>query len=159
MRGRLPGVPSSNVHALPGVSPGHKKLDKDRAAKIAKQLRPKGMSREAGAVWTRLAPDLVAIGRLKRLTVDSFQEYCEAKAELDRLRKFFKDKKGYTYSTVGRHGTQQKAYPQVGQYNQVRSYHTSLCAHWGLTPAAELRFDDNQGDLFDGNEFDDLPGG
>jgi phage terminase small subunit len=89
--------------------------------------------------------------------VDAFEQYCDVKVQLDKLRKF-RDENGYKYVTMGRHGEQHKNYPEIAQLNQCITQFQQWCTHFGLTPATEARFNDAQGDLFEDNPFGQLPG-
>jgi P27 family predicted phage terminase small subunit len=121
---------------------------KDRA----KELMPRGMTADEKKVWNRIAPELSALGRLKKHFVDFVQEYCVVKVRMDSIRTEL-DSIEWTYVTTGRHGMQFKSRPQVAQLNDDWRKWNSLVAQLGLSPATELRFNDKQGSLFGDDEF------
>lgn len=127
---------------------GNDALHRDRA----KKLMPKGMTAAEKKIWTRIAPELNKLGRLKKHFVDFIQEYCVVKARMDAARVLL-DEKEWTYITEGRHGVQFKSRPEVAQLNDDWRKWNSLVAQLGLSPATELRFNDKQGNLFDDDEY------
>lgn len=128
-------------------------LHKDRA----KSLKPRGLGREEKKVWDRVAPELSKLGRLKPHYVDFIQEYCVVKVRMDRLREDMdQEDRGWVYKTTGRHGVQIKSRPEVAQLNDDWRKWNSLVAQLGISPATELRFNDRQGGLFDGDDFDNF---
>lgn len=127
---------------------------REKAAAVAKKLKPRGMSDAEKRIWDRVATELAVEGRLKSLYVDFVQEYCVVKARIDQTRVDL-DISEWTYETEGRHGAQLKSRPEVGQYNDDWRKWNSLVGQLGLSPATELRFNESQGDLFS-NPFDDV---
>lgn len=123
-------------------------LHKDRA----KQMKPRGLTRDEKKVWDRIAPELSRLGRLRPHYVDFIEQYCVVKVRMDDLRSFLDDE-DWSYATSGRHGIQHKSRPQVAQLNDDWRKWNSLVAQLGLSPATELRFNDKQGGLFDDDEF------
>ncbi len=120
----------------------------------AKEHRPRGLSREEGKVWSRVAPELSRLGRLRAHYIDFIEQYCVVKVRLDNWRMEL-DENGWSYKTTGRHGVQHKSRPEVAQLNDDWRKWNSLVAQLGLSPATELRFNDKQGSLFE-DEFGDL---
>lgn len=118
----------------------------------AKELLPKGLSAAEKRVWLRVAPELHRLGRLKKHFIDFVAQYCVVKCRLDGLRAEL-DRRDWTYVTEGRHGTQFKSRPEVAQLNDDWRKWNSLVAQLGMSPATELRFNDRQGSLFDGDDF------
>lgn len=121
----------------------------------AKDLKPRGLTKDEKKVWDRVAPELSRLGRLKPLFVDFIEQYCVVKVRMDDLRSEL-DELEWVYVTTGRHGTQYKSRPQVAQLNDDWRKWNSLVAQLGLSPATELRFNDRQGSLFDDDDFDNL---
>ena len=155
-KGRLPDL-NGAVRKHPNYDQGQKAAaDNDRQHKDAvKKLKPRGLTRDETKVWNRVAFELSKANRLKALYVDTIQQYCVVKARMDELRVDL-DNDEWFYTTVGRHGEQWKSKPAVAQLNDDFRKFMQLTAHLGLSPATELRFNAKQGDLFDGNEFEDL---
>ena len=155
-KGRLPDV-NGAVRKHPNYDQGQKAAadNEDQHKRAAKELKPRGLTREEVKVWNRVALELSKASRLKSLYVDTIQQYCVVKARLDELRAKL-DKSQWFYVTSGRHGEQWKSKPHVAQLNDDFRKFMQLTAHLGLSPATELRFNSKQGDLFEGNEFDAL---
>lgn len=154
MAGRYP---ESVVAKHPSFDQGKAAAEGNEAAHklAAKKLMPRGMSADEKRVWNRLAPDLLRLGRLKSHHVDFVQEYCVVKVRMDTIRSEL-DSSEWTYETIGRHGAQIKSRPEVAQLNDDWRKWNSLVAQLGLSPATELRFNDKQGSLFDGDEFGNI---
>ncbi|MFI2810152.1 P27 family phage terminase small subunit [Microbulbifer sp. JSM ZJ756] len=152
MAGRYPQ--GSNVVAHPAADQNEQATAEKEAElkQLAKDLRPRGISKEERRVWDRIAPELARAGRLKPLFVDYVYEYCRTKVEMDELRQFI-DEKGRTYEVFGRNGKQIKNFPEVGQLREVGRFWNSMVAQLGMSPATELRFNDKQGSLFDDDDF------
>ncbi|TNE83294.1 MAG: P27 family phage terminase small subunit [Gammaproteobacteria bacterium] len=120
---------------------------------LANELRPKSVTGARRKVWDRVAPELSRGGRLKKIFVDFLVEYCEVKVRIDEARaELDKPEMGWTYETVGRHGSQIKSRPEVAQLNDDWRKWNSLVNQLGLSPATELRFNDKQRSF----EFDDF---
>ncbi|GAB3099753.1 P27 family phage terminase small subunit [Aestuariicella hydrocarbonica] len=141
---------SATVSQHPAAAANEKAAaDKEKEiAELVKQLCPRGISKDERRVWSRVAPDLARVGRLKPLFVDYVLEYCRTKVEMDELRQFIVDN-DRTYIVDGRNGEQIKNRPEVGQLNEVKRFWNSMVAQLGMSPATELRFNDKQGSLFD----------
>lgn len=152
MAGRYPQ--GGNVAVHPAAAQNEQAAAEKEAeiARLVKDLRPRGISKEERRVWDRVAPDLARASRLKPLFVDYVLEYCRTKVEMDELRQFI-GKHGRTYTAQGRNGRQIKNYPEVGQLREVQRFWNSMVAQLGMSPATELRFNDKQGSLFDDDEF------
>jgi P27 family predicted phage terminase small subunit len=136
----------SNVATLPSSVDDEK--HHARHVSVADQLKPESLSCDERKVWDRIAPELSKQGRLKRHFVDFVAEYCVVKSRMDTFRSHL-DSNGWSYTTTGRHGEQEKSLPQVAQLNDDWRKWNSLVAQLGLSPATELRFNDRQGSLFD----------
>ena len=150
MRGRKPELADNKVAALPlNVEP--------QALHIAqaKDMLKAGMLNAAERkVWTRVAPQLVMLGRLRPHFVDALCEYCRVVVRLANARKYL-DKDDWTYVTTGRNGDQFKSRPEVAQLNDDWRKWRTLVGEFGLAPSAERGLaNDTQGDLFD--EFEAL---
>jgi len=140
----------TNVSALP-------LSEEPQAAHIAKAeaLRPDDLSPEEVAVWDRLAPVLVMVGRLRAHYVDALAQYCVVCVRLKEARKTL-DKEDWFYVTEGRNGKQHKARPEVAQLNDDWRKWRSLNGDFGLTPYSErVLKDDGQRGLFD-DGFDEF---
>lgn len=147
MRGRKPKLDQAdNLARLPSAASSERAAE--IAAQTARELRPHGLGREAMRVWDRLAPELVALGRLKAHYVDAFAEYCRVSVRLAQARASL-DENEWTYVTTGRHGQQWKSRPEVAQLNDDWRKWRSLTASFGLTPADERGLNTSQGELFD----------
>ena len=149
MGGRYPE--KNNVAQHPAFEEGAAAAaeNSEKHIAIAEELRPKFITGPRRKVWDRIAPELSKAGRLKKIFVDFVAEYCEVKVRIDRMRKHLDHKdNGWTYTTVGRHGSQAKSRPEVAQLNDDWRKWNTLVNQLGLSPATELRFNDKQGDLF-----------
>ena len=138
----------SNVVALP-------LYDEPQAVHVAKAeaLKPDWLNADEVAVWDRIAPELVMLGRLKPHFAESLGEYCVVRVRLVNARKEL-DENDWHYVTSGRNGTQYKARPAVAQLNDDWRKWRSLVGEFGLAPAAERGMSSGQSDLFD--DFDSL---
>lgn len=134
---------NSNVHYLPGSGQVTSE-QRDQAA----ELKP-DMSETAGAVWDRLAPEMMALGRLKPHFVDAFAEYCYLLVRITETRKYLADNRE-TYEIAGRNGAQIKSRPQVAQLNDDWRKLSRLTSCFGLTPSDEKSLINSvQGNLID----------
>jgi len=156
MKGRLPDI-NNPIHKHPNFEQGQKaEANNAKSHKaLARKLKPKGLTKTELKVWNRVAVELAKNNRLKSLYVDVIHQYCVVKVRMDELRSDL-DQTDWFYVTEGRHGSQYKSRPGVAQLNDDFRKFMQLTAHLGLSPAAELRFNSAQGDLFGGNEFDNL---
>ncbi|WP_144394828.1 P27 family phage terminase small subunit [Pleionea sediminis] len=156
MQGRLPDTSSLAVAKHPKFDEGQKQAEEneEKHKLLAKQLKPRGLTKDETKVWDRVALELSKNNRLKSLYVDVIHQYCVVKVRMDGLRGEL-DKDDWYYVTMGRHGEQWKSRPGVAQLNDDFRKFMQLTAHLGLSPATELRFNAKQGDLFE-NEFDGL---
>jgi len=162
-RGRYPQG-AENVARHPGLA------DRERAEQLLQEERaeaeqkardqaaawvPSNLPEAEREVWLRVCPELILAGRMKPLFSDSLQQYCEVLVRMNKLRQEL-DEVDWVYVTTGRHGKQYKSRPQVAQLNDDFRKFTQLVAHFGMSPATEMRYAAaRQGDLFD-NEFDQL---
>jgi phage terminase small subunit len=141
MSGRKPEL--SNVHYLPGIG----QVTSEQKA-IAASYKPL-MSDSAGVVWDRLAPELMALNRLKPHFVDAFAEYCYLLTRIAETRKYLIEN-DETYIIFGRNGEQHKSRPQVAQLNDDWRKLQRLTACFGLTPSDEKSLINSiQGNLID----------
>ncbi len=148
MRGAKPKLAASNAVALPL----HEEPQAIHFAK-SKDLRPDWLTDDELAIWDRIAPQLVMLGRLKPHFVDSLAEYCIVRRRLADARKYL-DENEWRYVTSGRNGTQYKSRPEVAQLNDDWRKWRTMVGEFGLAPAAERGMQSGQGDLFD--DFDNL---
>lgn len=166
MRGAKPK--QSNVVPLTG--------SKRIAPKVmARQLRPRGLTKEEQKEWDRVATLLAdpTVDRLKPHFVDSILEYCRATIRLRAFRTYFAtnavkltEEEGVTENQVervtgepgldaemyvvhGRNGTQLKSHPFVAQMNEAWRQWRSLMMECGLSIASERNMVPGQGNLFD----------
>lgn len=148
MRGAKPKLATGNVAALP-------LHDEPQSVHFAKSndLRPSWLSADELAIWDRIAPQLVMLGRLKPHFVDALAEYCIVRRRLSDARKYL-DENEWRYVTHGRNGKQFKSRPEVAQLNDDWRKWNSLVGQFGLSPTAERGVNSAQSDLFDG--FDDF---
>lgn len=121
---------TSNVHYLPGSA----QVTSEQIAE-ASGLKP-AMSEAAGAVWDRLAPEMMLLGRLKPHFVAAFAEYCYLLARIAETRKFLIENEE-TYEIIGRNGAQIKSRPQVAQLNDDWRKLSRLTSCFGMTPSDE----------------------
>jgi len=141
MAGRKPEF--SNVHYLPGSG-----QVTSEQRDIAESYKPE-MSESAGSVWDRLAPEMMALGRLKPHFVDAFAEYCYLLTRIAETRKYLAEN-DETYVVYGRNGEQHKSRPQVAQLNDDWRKLQRLTACFGLTPSDEKTLINSiQGSLLD----------
>lgn len=117
----------------------------------AGELRPDHLSASERAVWDRLGPQLVMLGRLKPHFVDAFAEYCTVVVRLRDARQYL-DEQDWVYVTDGRNGAQHKSRPEVAQLNDDWRKWRSLVGEFGLAPCAERGVKGEQPGLFD--DFD-----
>jgi P27 family predicted phage terminase small subunit len=129
MAGRKPDL-NSNVHYLPGSG----QVTSQQMAEAA-ELKPE-MPASAGAVWDRLAPEMMSLNRLKPHFVDAFAEYCYLLARIAETRKFLIEN-GETYVAETRNGRQIKSRPEVAQLNDDWRKLARLTSCFGLTPSDE----------------------
>lgn len=164
-RGRYPSAKgSAKISEHPGFVDARRAeeiAESERAEKLAEakakavDWAPDDLSEQESVVWVRVCAELILVGRYRPIFQDALAEYCSVLVRLKQFRKELNDEE-WTYVTTGRHGMQQKARPMVAQVNVDHAKLMQLCAHFGLTPATELRYTANQqGDLF-ANEFDQL---
>lgn len=155
MKGRLP-QDFDKIAQHPNFDKGQDAEEKNlqKIKDLMKSLKPRGIKGAELKTWNRVAFDLASANRLKSLYVDIVHQYCVVKARLDHLRDEL-DEEDWFYVTKGRHGTQMKSRPQVAQLNDDFRKFMQLTAHLGLSPATELRFNSQQGELFD-DGFGDL---
>lgn len=128
MAGRKPEL--SNVHYLPGST----QATSEQIAK-AHEYKPE-LPPAAGAVWDRLAPELMALNRLKLHYIDAFGEYCYLLARIAETRKVLAEE-GETYKIIGRNGAQIKSRPEMAQLNDDWRKLSRLTSCFGLTPSDE----------------------
>jgi len=134
---------SSNVHYLPGSG----QVTSEQIAE-AEEFKPV-MSAAAGAVWDRLAPEMMLLGRLKPHFIAAFAEYCYLLARISETRQFLIDN-DETYEIMGRNGAQIKSRPQVAQMNDDWRKLARLTSCFGLTPSDEKSLVNSiQGSLLD----------
>lgn len=167
-RGRKPDLPTNVVRLTQdGKQPGTQTQD---AEELARDLKPKGLSKDVAAVWDSVAPVLAEKHRLDAVFVVALVELCECIAEMNEYRALFRSKVkitdakgktrtevyGKTYEVDGRNGNQIKTRPEVAQFNETRRNMLRLIAEFGMTPSASrsLASAAGQGDLFD--DFDDF---
>src|SRR5262252_1007884 len=81
MRGRKPLPPA--LHIVRG-NPGKRPLRVASAAPAGAVHKPDGLTAEAAAEWTRLAPELIRLGILTAADQAFFVAYCEAVATYRR---------------------------------------------------------------------------
>jgi len=129
MAGRKPDL-NSNVVYLPGSD----QVTSEQIAQAA-HLKP-DLPSSAAAVWDRLAPEMMALGRLKPHFIDAFAEYCYLLARIAETRKYLEEN-GETYEVIGRNGKQIKSMPQVAQLNDDWRKLSRLTSCFGLTPSDE----------------------
>jgi phage terminase small subunit len=120
----------SNVHYLPGS--GQATSEQIATAAKYKPVLPES----AGAVWDRLAPEMMLLGRLKPHFIDAFGEYCYLLARIAETRKHLAEI-DETYTVQGRNGYQIKSRPQVAQLNDDWRKLSQLTSRFGLTPTDE----------------------
>lgn len=135
MKGRKPSR-GANVVPLTGELAGR---DFDAMARArARELKPRGLTPEAGKIWDRLAPSLThpQVARLKETHIEAFRQLCEAIARRERLQAFLR-KEGETYEVETRNGLQKKNRPEVSQLNETFRQVVTLLRDFGMTPAAE----------------------
>lgn len=150
MQGRKPR--HSNVIPLKGRAP------RPAPDVLAKQLCPRGLSREERKEFVRVATLLAdpTVDRLKPHFVDTVVEYVRAVIRMRTIRKFFADNveagrlsvEAETYESETRNGTQIKNHPLVGSLNETWRQWRSLMAVLGLSPTEERALAPGQGDLF-----------
>jgi hypothetical protein len=79
--------------------------------------------------WKESLPDIAKRDNFKPGHLSQLELLCDLHVEYKKLCDFI-DKNGYTYKTVGRHGLQHKAWPQVAQRNrclsEIRMYQKAL---------------------------------
>lgn len=102
----------------------------DESISAAADLCPGYLSGDARLVWDWIAPGLHSIGRLTGRYVDSVAEYCQARAELTRIRSVIADE-GETYQA----GDLIKSHPLLTQQERVWRRWRSLSVALGLSPA------------------------
>jgi P27 family predicted phage terminase small subunit len=150
MAGRKP----ANVVALHGRMSAYKALPD---AGAGKSVDPDDLTMpqivrsnpSARAAWKRITEALADRDLLDKLDAESIAITCLQWADYVELRKDIATN-GRTYTTEGRHGTQQKTRPEVGQMNDLeRRLRASMGEH-GLTPLSRIRLKaPEQGNLFD----------
>lgn len=136
-----------NVSALP-------LHDEPQAVHYAKsdELRPADLTDAEAEIWNRIGPYLALLGRLKPHYVDFLAEYCRVIVRMAETRRHL-DKYGWSYTSEGRNGSQEKMRPEVGQLNDDWRKLRSMVGEFGLAPAAERALKGlAQGDMFDGFE-------
>lgn len=150
MAGRYPSADNVAQHPAFEEGAAASAENHEKHLAIAAGLCPDGLDTARRRVWDRVAPELSKAGRLKPLFIDFVAEYCEIKVRMDQARAYLDSEGiGWKYKTVGRHGHQLKARPEVAQYNDDWRKWNTLVNQLGLSPATELRFNDRQGSLFD----------
>ena len=157
VRGRKPQA--ENVTPLRGddLPEDVARRHQETAKRIARELRPRTLSKEARKVWDREAPTVThpTVATLKSQHVAAFALYCESMAEFLRLRSDVEEH-GRTYSTgKGRNGDQQRTRPEVQQLQVAWKQCVDLLKEFGRTPiAARHVVGEGQGDLFDPDDAD-----
>ena len=107
------------------------------------------LSDEGKEVWTRLAPEMVKLGRLESHYLDLFGAYCEAAADLMRFTIQLVDGR-YNYTSETRNGQQEKKAAAWGQRQEAISNLRQIGALFGMSPVDEQRLSDGgQGNLLD----------
>ncbi|MBA5779485.1 P27 family phage terminase small subunit [Stappia sp. F7233] len=149
MKGRKPGT--DNVVPLTEEGQYGANLD-ERAEQKAKELKPRGLSKEVAKVWDRLAVPVChpTVDRLRPHMVATFALMCEALARYEAIAAELVVL-GETYTTEGRNGVQYKSRPEVAQRNEAFRQFLTLARDFGLTPASERGISTaaGQGQLFD----------
>lgn len=103
------------------------------------------------AIWSRVAPLLIANEFLNDTYVDNFTEYCRVVASINRLVVYLRENEE-TYSTETRNGLQIKSRPQVGQLNELRRQLRGYVSDFGLSPQARKALE-----MVHQLDFSDLP--
>src|SRR5712691_3741511 len=133
-----PGPKPDALRALQG-NPGKRRRKPDRAPLPPRGLLkppqpPKRMTREGAIEWKRLAPDLIALGLLRRLDMPAFEARCELYATWLRCRATIA-KEGVTYEHNGLNRVRPEVRLAQDCLRQIRQYDSDF----GLTPAARAR--------------------
>jgi len=147
--------PDYDAAALEENEALHEQAEAEARAK-SEEIRPDDLNDEERKVWDRICPQLFYENRMKALYSDLLAEFCRAVVRLASNRAVIDEHGGPTFKTTGRHGDQWKSRPEVAQMNDDFRKLTQLAAHFGLSPATEMRYAAKQGELFGPNEFDDL---
>lgn len=120
--------------------PSYDEAANGRYVDIAEQLMPDDMSEEEQAVWRRMVPELVRLGRIGAQYIDTARQYCELLVRVDKFRRDL-DENGWTYETLNTQGsTIEKKRPTADQYNDDWRKLRTLLDQMGLTPVSNLRF-------------------
>jgi hypothetical protein len=135
----------SKVVDFPGAAPSRQMSDEEAQAK-ALELRPKGLSAAERKIWAEDIPDLIKLGRVKRHHRQFFRQYVIVVARIDRLNRFL-SKEGWTYTTEGRNGIQNRARPEAAQLNDDWRKLNSMINQVGGSPATDQRFNNLQAEL------------
>lgn len=109
---------------------------------------PLHLATEDREVWERLAPVLVAKGRLEKEYEDSFAAFCVVAGQVVRSASDIAIMGTY-YEVKTRNGMQQKHRVAWVQLQQAIAVMNQLSARFGLTPVDDARLKGGaQGDLF-----------
>jgi len=102
----------------------------------AKHLKPSDLTGLASEVWDTLAPEMIALERLKTRFVPLFAEWCYQCAKIKELRQWTNENV-YLYESTGRQGIQYKMHPYVAQIHEHWRQMLRLTEKFGLTPSDE----------------------
>lgn len=151
MSGRYPAPVEDKTTIVPFPGNDQKKeISDDDAKLLAKQSRPRGLSKEQQKIWDNDVPAYVKINRFKPHYIRFFKEYCIVVARMESTLDYLNSPDvGWKYTTIGRNGEQHKSRPEVAQYNDDWRKLNSLINQIGGSPATDQRFNNLQPDLFD----------
>lgn len=151
MAGRYPALKEDpKVVQFPGTaaSDSKKELTPQELRKLAREHKPRGLTKEQQAVWNRVMPEFIQAGRFKTLYIEFFRMYCVTVARMEENLEYL-ERAGWKYTTEGRNGTQHKTRPEAAQYNDDWRKWNSMVNQIGMSPATDQRFHGIQPDLFD----------
>ena len=133
MAGRRPKPTASKKLA---GNPGKRPLPKNEPQpKRGLPVRPRHLTREGGAEFTRLAAELDQLGLLAKIDLTSFIIYCETFATWIRAKRVIA-KRGFTYTAEG--GIIRKR-PEVSIMEQAARTVRQFAVEFGLTPSSRTR--------------------
>ena len=112
-------------------------LRAESARKLVARLRPRGLSEELAAEWTRIGLILADLDRLKAHYCDAVTEYCRLSLRLRAYDDALASVGDESFTIESRYGEQRKLHPLVRQRGETLRQWRGLNAELGLTPKAD----------------------
>ncbi len=103
---------------------------------------PAHLSKEARAIWQRIAPDVDAMGLLTTADAQMLGELCTTLANAHRLAEYL-EKEGVSYPVHAPSGTllSYRKRPEVSLLREAQARADRLALQFGLTPVSRSRVD------------------